>query len=97
MEQLKNIEIADDNGLVLTDAASGKQLNTANLITICLGQSKYSSPAEQWQAYEITKKLEDGKDVELEDSEYDLVKKKVEAFTPYLEGFRFMPFMELFK
>lgn len=97
MTKLENIELTSSDGVVITDAATGKSLNTANLITICLGQSKYDSSAEQWQAYEITKKLEDGKDVELEDADYQLVKRKVEAFPPYLEGFVFVPFLELFK
>lgn len=96
MKTLAHIELKN-NDQVIVDAASGKELNTANLITICLGQSKYASMAEQWQAYEITKKIEDGKDVELEDADYDLVKKKVEAFDPYRNGFTFMPFLELFK
>lgn len=33
----------------------------------------------------------------IEDAEYDLVKKKVEAFEPYRNGFAFIPFLELFK
>lgn len=52
---------------------------------------------EQWQAYDISKKLKSGEDIELEDAEYDLVKKKVEAFEPYRNGFAFIPFLELFK
>ena len=96
MKTLKSITLktADDKPMV--DAGSGKELTTANLITICLGQSKYASMAEQWQAYEITKKIEEG-DIELEDADYDLVKKKVEEFEPYRNGFTFMPFLELFK
>jgi len=98
MKTLKHIEIKEPKeGKVITDAATGKELNTANLIKICLGQSKYTSTAEQWRAYEITKKIEEGKDVELEDADYDLVKKKVEAFEPYRTGFVFMPFLELFR
>lgn len=62
------------DGKPLTDAATKKKLNTASLITICLGQSKYPSVADQWNAYEITKKIKEGKDVELEDSDYQLVK-----------------------
>ena len=96
MKTLTHIDLKN-NDQVIVDFATKKELNTANLITICLGQSKYTSMAEQWQAYEITKKIEDGKDVELEDAEYDLVKKKVEAFEPYRNGFTFMPFLELFK
>lgn len=79
------------------DATTKKELNTSTLIEICLGQSKYNSMSEQWQAYEITKKLEAGEDVELEETEYKLVKKKVEEFEPYRNGFVFIPFLELFK
>jgi hypothetical protein len=96
MKTLTHIELKN-NDQVIVDAGTGKELNTANLITICLGQSKYASSAEQWQAYEITKKLKEGKDVELEDTDYELVKSKVEAFEPYRTGFVFMPFLELFK
>lgn len=80
----------------MVDAATGKELNTATLIEICLGQSKYGSTSEQWQAYEITKKLGED-DVELEDADYELVQKKVEEFEPYRNGFTFVPFLELFK
>ena len=97
MKTLAHIELKNNDQQVIVDFATKKELNTANLITICLGQSKFASSAEQWQAYEITKKMEDGKDVELEDADYDLVKKKVEAFEPYRNGFVFMPFLELFK
>ena len=96
MKTLKSITLLTIDNKPMVDAATGKELTTANLITICLGQSKYASMAEQWQAYEITKKIEEG-DVELEDAEYDLVKKKVEEFEPYRNGFTFMPFLELFK
>ena len=96
MKKLVHIELKN-NDKPIVDHSTGKELNTANLITICLGQSKYASMSEQWQAYEITKKLEDGKDVELEDAEFDIVKKKIEAFEPYRNGFTFMPFLELFK
>ena len=96
MKKLKHIEIKSGDK-VIVDQASGLELNTANLITICLGQSKYPSVADQWKAYEITKKLEEGKDVELEDADYELVKRMVEAFEPYRNGFTFMPFLELFK
>ena len=84
------------DGEPMFDAGTKQELNTATLIEICLGQSKYDSMAEQWQAYEITKKLGEG-DVELEDTEYALVKKKVEEFEPYRNGFTFIPFLELFK
>jgi hypothetical protein len=80
----------------VSDAATKKELNTSTLIEICLGQSKYASMAEQWKAYEITKKLGEG-DVELEEADYELVKKKVEEFEPYRNGFTFMPFLELFR
>lgn len=95
MKTLQSITLTTPDGKPMVDAASGKELNTASLIEICLGQSKYDSVAQQWQAYEITNKL--GDKVELEDAEYDLVKKKVEAFEPYRNGFTFMPFLELFK
>jgi hypothetical protein len=96
MKRLKHIELKNGDKIIV-DSGTGKELNTANLITICLGQSKYSSMTEQWQAYEITKKIEDGKDVELEDADYALVKKMVEAFEPYRNGFTFMPFLDLFR
>jgi len=96
MKTLTNIELKN-NDQTIVDAGTGKELNTANLIIIALGQSKYPSVAEQWQAYEITKKLDGGKDVVLEDVEYELVKKKIEEFEPYRTGFVFMPFLELFK
>ena len=103
MRKLENITLITNEGKPMVDAATGKELNTASLIEICLGQSKYASVAEQWEAYEITKKLEEAmlasttKDIELEDAEYELVKKKVEEFEPYRNGFTFMPFLELFK
>jgi len=97
MKILKNIFLTAQNGKNVVDADTGKELSASNLIIICLGQSKYSSSAEQWQAYDITKKIDGGKDIELEDADYDLVKKKVEAFEPYRTGFVFMPFLELFK
>lgn len=97
MKILSHITLTTTDGKPMVDASSQKELNTATLITICLGQSKYASVADQWKAYEITKKIEDGKDVELEDAEYLLVKKMVEAFEPYRNGFTFMPFLELFK
>lgn len=97
MKTLSHITLTTTDGKPIVDASSQKELNTATLITICLGQSKYASVADQWKAYEITKKIEDGKDVELEDAEYQLVKKMVEAFEPYRNGFTFMPFLELFK
>ena len=97
MKTLNHITLTTPDGKPVVDAGTGKQLNTASLITICLGQSKYASSAEQWQAYDITKKIQEGKDIELEDADYDLVKKKVEAFEPYRTGFVFMPFLELFK
>jgi sulfur relay (sulfurtransferase) DsrC/TusE family protein len=96
MKTLAHIELKN-NDQVMVDFATKKELNTANLITIALGQSKYTSTAEQWQAYEITKKIAEGKDVELEEADYELVKKKVEAFEPYRTGFVFIPFLELFK
>jgi hypothetical protein len=96
MKTLNHIELKN-NDKVMVDFSTQKELNTANLITICLGQSKFASSAEQWQAYDITKKLEEGKDVDLDDADYDLVKKKVEAFEPYRTGFVFIPFLELFK
>lgn len=97
MKILKNIVLKTIDSKPMVDASSQKELNTASLITICLGQSKYASVADQWKAYEITKKLEEKKDVELEDADYQLVKKMVEAFEPYRNGFTFMPFLELFK
>ncbi|MBK9580216.1 MAG: hypothetical protein IPO40_24390 [Fibrobacteres bacterium] len=97
MKTLTNITLITPDNKPMVDASTGNELNTANLITICLGQSKYASVADQWKAYEITKKLESGKDVELEEAEYELVKKKVEEFEPYRNGFTFMPFLELFK
>lgn len=97
MKTLKNVVLKTADGKPLTDAATKKKLNTASLITICLGQSKYPSVADQWNAYEITKKIKEGKDVELEDSDYQLVKKMVESFEPYRNGFTFVPFLELFK
>jgi hypothetical protein len=97
MQTLNNIIIAGKEGKPIIDQASGLPLNTANLIIICLGQSKYTSMTEQWQAYDITKKLTSGEEVKLEDAEYELVKRKVEAFDPYRNGFTFMPFLELFK
>lgn len=97
MTTLKNITLTTTDGKPMVDASSQKELNTVNLITICLGQSKYASVADQWKAYEITKKIEDGKDVELEDADYQLVKKMVEAFEPYRNGFTFISFLELFK
>jgi len=96
MKTLSNITLTNQDKPII-DQASGLPLNTTNLITICLGLSKYTSMAEQWQAYDITKKLTSGEDVELEDAEYELVKRKVEAFDPYRNGFTFMPFLELFK
>lgn len=97
MKTLSHITLTTTDGKPMFDAATQKELNTASLITICLGQSKYASVADQWKAYEITKTLEEGKDVELEDADYQLVKKMVEAFEPYRNGFTFMPFLELFK
>lgn len=97
MRTLEHITLTTTDGKPIVDAATGKELNTASLITICLGQSKYASVADQWKAYEITKKIEEGEDVELEDADYQLVKKMVEAFEPYRNGFTFMPFLELFK
>ena len=97
MKTIKSITLLTTDNKPMVDAATGKELTTASLITICLGQSKYSSMAEQWQAYEITKKLTPGEDVKLEDAEYTLVKKLIEAFEPYRQGFTFMPFLELFK
>ena len=96
MKTIKSITLLSTDNKPIVDAGSGKELNTSSLITICLGQSKYKSTAEQWQAYEITKKLGEG-DVEIEDADYDLVKQKVEEFEPYRNGFVFMPFLELFK
>lgn len=95
MKILKHILITQKEKPVV-DSVTGKELSTSNLIVICLGQSKYGSTAEQWQAYEITKKIKEGEDVELEDADYILVKKKMEAFEPYRNGFMFMPFLELF-
>lgn len=97
MKTLQNIELKTTSGEVIKDAATGKELNTANLIDICFGQSKYGSVAEQWKAYDITKKLVSGETIELEDAEYELVKAKVEGFEPYRNGFTFIPFLELFK
>lgn len=97
MKTLSHITLTTTDGKPMVDASSQKELNTATLITICLGQSKYASVAEQWKAYEITKILEEGKDIELEDADYQLVKKMVEAFEPYRNGFTFMPFLEIFK
>lgn len=97
MKTLKNIELKSNDKKPLTDAASGKVLCTTSLIEICLGQSKYASVSEQWEAYEITKKLDSEKDIELEEAEYDLVKKKVEEFEPYRQGFTFVPFLRLFE
>lgn len=97
MKTLSHITLTTSDGKPIVDASSQKELNTASLITICLGQSKYASVADQWKAYEITKKIDEGKDVELEDADYQLVKKMVEAFEPYRNGFTFMPFLELFK
>lgn len=97
MKTLTHITLTTTDGKSIVDASSQKELNTASLITICLGQSKYPSVADQWRAYEITKNMEEGKDVELEDADYQLVKRMVEAFEPYRNGFTFMPFLELFK
>jgi len=97
MKTLPNITLTTAAGKPQIEAGTLKELNTATLIEIALGQSKYASAAEQWQAYDVAKKLEAGKDVELEDAEYELVKKKVDAFDPYRTGFTFMPFLELFK
>lgn len=97
MHTLSYIKLTTPDGSPIIDASSQKELSTVSLIIICLGQSKYASVADQWKAYEITKKIEDGKDVELEDAEYQLVKKMVEAFEPYRNGFTFMPFLGLFK
>jgi hypothetical protein len=99
MKTLKFIEIKKGEETVI-DATSGKELNTANLIVICLGQSRFKSPAEQFKAYDITKIIEakeQGKDFELEDADFNFIKGYVEKFDPYLNGFTFMPFMELFK
>ena len=97
MKTIQHITLKTSEGKPMVDAATQKELNTVSLITICLGQSKYASVADQWKAYEVTKKLEDGKDIELEDVDYQLVKKMVEAFDPYRNGFTFIPFLELFK
>ena len=70
MQKLANISLKAPNGDTLTDTVTRKELNTANLIIICLGQSKYATMADQWRAYDITKRLESGKDVELEDVDY---------------------------
>ena len=96
MKTLKHIELKNGDQ-VMFDAGTKKELNTANLIIICLGNSKYPNTADQWKAYEITKKIEDEKDVELEDADFDFVKGYVEKFEPYRTGFTFMPFLELFK
>lgn len=97
MKKIPYITLKTNEGTPMFDAVSKKELDTKYLLTVCLGNSKYPNVADQWMAYEINKKLEDGKDVELEETEYTLVKKLVEAYEPYRNGFTFIPFLELFK
>ena len=81
--------------------SAGKELEstTQTLIEGCLDNYPYQNLLDVKTAFKIELKLkvEDNK-INLEDSEFDFIKAKIESFVPYLQGgLVFMPFFKLFE
>lgn len=71
---------------------------TGFLIKVALGNAMYTVPKDQFIAYKVWERLHDDSDpIELEDAEFDLVKKVCLAHQPYQRGVMFVPFLQLFE
>lgn len=96
MKQFENITLTTSTGEIIKDQPTGKELNARNIILILLDNSKYENQEDQRRGFKLHDKVEKlpkkSKTLQLEDSEFDLVKKYADKFDPFLTGLVWMPF-----
>jgi len=99
MKTLKNITL-ELNGKPLLEAETKEELNTIKLVEAVLNGCKYKNRGDQRNADKIYLKLEaletKTEEIELEDAEFELVKRYSLDYEPYLQGRSCAPFLALF-
>lgn len=95
MKTLNFITLKTQTGETITEAGTGRELNTISLILAALNNVKYRTREDQRKADRIYEKIEKFEgNVELEDAEFELVYSYVKDFEPYLSGRTFTPFLD---
>lgn len=98
MKTLQNITL-EQNGKPILEAETKEELNTIKLIKAVLNGCKYKNREDQRNADKIYIKLEaldKAENIELEDAEFELVKRYSLDYEPYLRGRSCAPFLALF-
>ena len=99
MKTITNISPLTYKDMPLTDEKQ-EQLNTVSLIKTVLENSSYTSAGEIMKAVKLVDKIipDEAGNINLDDADYDFVKKWVEAYQPLLgKGLIFSSFFAQFE